>query len=98
MKSPGNTKSKIAKDENREDVPHLEITEVTLVHCNIDNNNSQQDSRVLYIFVPNNLFGQLLDTSPKNFMFLQNFISELSFIKVWFTDQNSEPLGMAGKM
>ena len=60
MKLLGSTKSKITKDENSENVPHLEITEVVLVHCNIVNNDYQQDSRVLYTFVPNKLFGQLL--------------------------------------
>ena len=52
------------KDKIGENVPHLEITEVILVHCNIVNNNYQQDSRVLYTFVSNRLFGQLLDISP----------------------------------
>ena len=47
-------------------MPHLEITEVVLVHCNIVNNDYQQDSRVLYIFIPNRSFGQLLDISLKN--------------------------------
>ena len=51
MKLLGSTKSKITKDENGENVPHLEITEVVLVHCNIVNNDYQQDSRVLYTFV-----------------------------------------------
>ena len=52
---------KITKDENGKDVPQLEITEVVLIHCNIFNNDYQQDSRVLYAFVPNTRFGQLLD-------------------------------------
>ena len=68
MKLFGSTKSKITKDENGENVPHLEITEVVLVHCNIVNNGYQQDSRVLYTFVLNKSFGQLLDISPKNFI------------------------------
>ena len=53
---------------------HLEITEVVLVHCNIVNNDYQQDSRVLYTFVPNKLFGQLLDIPPKYFIFLKNYV------------------------
>ena len=65
---------------------HLEITEVVLVHCNIANNDYQQDSNVLHTFVPNKSFGQLLDISPKNFIFLKTFDSELSYIEVWFTD------------
>ena len=49
----GSTKSKITKDKNGENIPHLEITEVVLVQCNIVNNDYQQDSRVFYTFVPN---------------------------------------------
>ena len=52
-----------------ENVPHLEITEVVLIHYSIINNDYQQDSRVLYTFVPNKSFGQLLDISLKNFIF-----------------------------
>ena len=63
------TKSKIIKDENDENVPNLEITEVVLVHFNIVNNDSQQDSRVLYTIVPDKSFGQLLDISSKNIIF-----------------------------
>ena len=65
MKLLGSTKNKITKDENGENVPHLEITEVVLVHCNIVNNSYPQNSRVLYTFISNKLFGQLLDISPK---------------------------------
>ena len=46
MKLLGSTESKITKDKNGENVPHIEITEVVLVHCNIVNNNYQQDSKV----------------------------------------------------
>ena len=61
MKLIGSTKSKVTKNENDENVPNLEITEVVLVHYNIVNNNCQQNSRVLYTFVPNKSFDQLLD-------------------------------------
>ena len=61
MKLLGSIGNKITKEKNGENVPHLEITEVLLVHCNIVNNDYQQDSRVLYTFVPNKLFGQLLN-------------------------------------
>ena len=63
-------------------MPRLEITEVVLVHCNIVNNNYQQNSRFLYTFLPNKLFGQLLDISPKNFIFLKTFDSDFSYIEV----------------
>ena len=69
MTLPGSTKSKITKNKNVENVPHLEITEVVLTHCNIVKNNYQQDSRFLHTFVTNKLFGQLLDTLRNNFIF-----------------------------
>ena len=72
MKLLGSTENKITKDKNGENVPHLEITEVVLVHCNIVNNDYQQDSRVLYTFVPNKPFGSLLEISPTNHIFLKN--------------------------
>ena len=71
MKLLESTKSNITKDENSEIVPRLDITEVLLVHCNIVNNHYQHDSRVLYTFVPNELFGQLLDISSKNLVFFK---------------------------
>ena len=92
MKLLGSTKSKITEGKNGENVPHLEITEVVLVHCNIVNNDYQQDSRVLYTFVPNKSFGSLLEISPTNHIFLKTFNSEYNEIEVWFTDQNSKPL------
>ena len=57
------------RDKNGENLPLLEITEVVLVHYNTVNNHYQQDSRVFYTFVPNKLFGQLLDVSPKMSIF-----------------------------
>ena len=63
MKLLWSTKNKITEDKNGEILSHLEITEVALVYCNTANNNHQQDSRVLYEFVPNKSFGQLLNIS-----------------------------------
>ena len=63
------TENKTTKDKNSKNVSHLEITEVVLVHCNIVNNDYQQDSRVLYTFVPNKPFGSLLEISPTNHIF-----------------------------
>ena len=65
-------KSKIPKDKNGENVPRLEIIEVVLVYYTIANNDYQQDSRVLDTFIPIKSFGQLLDISPKIFIFLKN--------------------------
>ena len=98
MKRVATINNKVTNDENGENVPHLEITEVVLIHCNIVNNDYQQDSRALYTFVPNKTFGQLLDISPKNYVFLKTFDSEFSYIQVWFTDQNSVPLEIEDKI
>ena len=76
---------------------HLKITEVVLIHCNIVKKIYQQDSRVLYTFVPNKLFCELLDISPKNFIFIKTFNSEFSYIEVWFTDQNCKSLEIEDK-
>ena len=69
MKLIGSNESKINEDKNGEKVPHLEITEVVIVHCNIVNNDYQQDSRVVYTFITNKPFGSLLEISPKNHIF-----------------------------
>ena len=82
----------LIKDKSSENVPHLEITKVVLVHCNIVNNDYQQVSRVLYTFFPNKPFGSLLEISPTNHIFLKTFYSEFQDIEVWFKDQKSHPL------
>ena len=69
IKVLGSTKKKITKDKNDENVPHLEITEVVLVHCDVVNNYYQQDSRVLYTLVPNKLFGSLVEISSTSHIF-----------------------------
>ena len=98
MKLVGSTESKITEDKNGEIVPHLEIVELVLVHCNLVNNDYQQDSRILYTFVPNKPFGSLLEISPLNHVFLKIFNSEFREIKVWFTDQKSRPLEVEDKI
>ena len=72
MKFLGSTESKINKDKNGENVPHLEIVELVLVHCNLVNNDYQQDSRILFTFLPNKSFGSLLEISPTNHNFFEN--------------------------
>ena len=74
IKLTASNKNKIPKVENSENVSHLEITEVILVHFNIANNDYQQDSRVLYTFFPNKLFSKSLDISNKNFIFEKHLI------------------------
>ena len=82
MKLLGSTENKITKNKNGEKVLHLEITEVVLVHCSIVNNYYQQNSRVLYTFVPNKPFGSFLEISPKNHIFLKTFNSKFQDIRV----------------
>ena len=89
MKLLGSTEWLITKNKNGENVPHLEVTELVLVHRNLLNDDYQQDSRVLYTFVPNKTFGSLLEISPTNHVFLKTFNSEFQEIKIWFTDQTS---------
>ena len=92
MKLLGSAESKVTKNKNGENVPHLEVVELVLVHCNLVNNDYQQDSRILYTFVPNKTFGSLFEISPTNHVFLKTFFSEFQEIKIWFTDQTSMPL------
>ena len=98
MKLLGSTESKINEDKNGENVPHLEIVELVLVLGNLVNNDYQQDSRILFTFVPNKSFGSLLEISPTNHVFLKTFNSEFREVKVWFTDQTSKPLELEDKM
>ena len=105
MKLLGSTESKIAKNKSSGNVPHLEVVELVLVHCSLGfavlvlvNNDYQQDSRILYTFVPNKTFGSLLEISPTNHAFLKTFNSEFQEIKIWFTDQTSTPLDVEDKI
>ena len=80
MKLLGSAESKIFENKHDGNIPHLEITELVLVHCNIVNNDYQQDSRVLYTFVPNKPFDSLLEISPKDHIVLKTFNSEFQEI------------------
>ena len=72
---------------------HCKIVNTSSInYCNIVNNDYQQDSRALHIFVPNKPFGSLLEIFPTNHIFLKTLNSEHDEIIVWFTDQNSQPL------
>ena len=73
MKLLGSTENKITKDKNGENVLNHEITELVLVHCTIVNNDYQQGSRVLHMFVPNKPFDSLLEISPTNDIFSKTY-------------------------
>ena len=94
MKLLGSTKNVVDKDKNSENVPKLESVEVVLVHCNLVKNDYQHVSKVLFSFVPNKQFGQLLNISPHVFTMMNTVNTEFSSVEVWFTDQSSKPLGI----
>ena len=92
MKLLGSTKDIIDSDKNSENVPRLENVEVVLVHCNLVNNSYQQASRVLFTFMPNKQYGQLISILPHSLVFLKTINTEFSELEVWFTDQNNNDL------
>ena len=93
MKLLGSTKDIIDSNKTSENVPRLENVEVVLVHCNLVNNSYQQASRVLFTFVSNKQYGQLISILPHSLVFLKTINTEFSEIEeVWFTDQNNNDL------
>ena len=98
MKLLGSAESKITKDKNGENVPQLEVVELVLIHCNLVNNDYQQNLRILYSFVPNKTIGSLLEISPINHVFLKTFNSEFQEIKIWFTEQTNKPFEVENRI
>ena len=98
MKLLESIENKITKDKNGENIPRLVVLELVLVHCNLVNNEYQQDSRILYAFVPNKTFGSLLEISPTYYIFLKTSNSDFQEIKICFTDQTSAPLELEDKI
>ena len=92
MKLLESIKKVVDKDKNGENVPKLESVEVVLVHCNLVKNDYQHASKVLFSFVSNKKFGQLLNISPHVFKMMNTINTEFSYAEVWFTDQSSKAL------
>ena len=92
MKLLGRSKKDIDQDKNGELVHKIEVIDVVLMHCNTVNNTHQQASKVLFTFVPNKHFGQLITIEPQSLTMLKTTSAEFSFIEIWFTDQNNRPL------
>ena len=88
----GSTKKDVDSDKNSEIVPKLESVEVVLVHCNLVKNDYQHTSKVLFSFVPNKQFGQLINISPHSLTMMNTVNTEFSFVEVWFKDQTSKAL------
>ena len=78
MKLIGSSESKIIRDKNGENIPHLEIREVILLLSNIVNNDYQQDSRILYTFVPNKPFGSFIRNFNNKWYFSKNIYLRIS--------------------
>ena len=92
MKLLGSTKKDVDADKNSENVPKSESLEVVLVHCNLVKNDYQHTSKVLFSFVPNKQFGQLINISPHSLTMMNTVNTEFSFVEAWFTDQTSKAL------
>ena len=92
MKLLGSTKKDVNLDKNSENIPKLESVEIVLVHCNLVKNDCQHTSKILFIFVPNKQFGQLINISPHSLTMMNTINTEFSFVEVWFTDQASKAL------
>ena len=88
----GRSTDTIDGDKNSELVPKLESVDLILVHCNLINNSYQQASKVLFTFVPNKKYGQLITVSSHSLIMLKTVNTEFSFIEIWFTDQDNRPL------
>ena len=91
MKLLGSTKKDVDADKNSENVPKLESVEVVLVHCNLVKKD-QHISKVLFSFVQNKQFGQLINISPHSLTIMNTVNTEFSFVEVWFTYQTSKAL------
>ena len=91
MRVLGSTKKDIDADKNSKDVPKLESVENVLVHCNLVKNDYQYSSKVLFSFVRNKQFGQLINISPNTLTMMNTVNTEFSFVEVWSTDQVSKP-------
>ena len=92
MKLLGSSTDTIDGDKNSVLIPKLESVDLVLVHCNLVNNSYQQASKVLFTFVPNKKYGQLITVSPETLIMLKTVNTEFSFIEIWFTDQDNRPL------
>ena len=90
MKLLGSTKKSVDQENDGENVLKLESVEVVLVHCNLVKNNYQQASKVLFTFVTNEQFDQLINVEPHSLTMLNTTNAGFSFVEVWFNDQNSK--------
>ena len=92
MKLLGSTKKDVDQDKNGKNVPKSKFVEVVLVHRNSVNNNYQQASKILFTFVSDRQFGQLITIVPHSLTMLKTTNAKFQSTEVWFKDQNNRPL------
>ena len=80
----------IDNNKNGDNVPEIEQAHSVLVHCNVAQSNYQQDSNLLYTFVPGKQFGQLPVIELKVLIDLKTIDSVFTYIEIWFTDQETD--------
>ena len=88
----------IDKNKNSKNIPQLDQVEYVLLHCNIVQNNYLQNSKLLYEFVSNKTFGQLISVKPPVFNQCKTSDSIFDYIEIWFTDQNNKSLQIEDKV
>ena len=92
MKLLGSAEKDVDKDKDGEDVTKLESVEVVLVHCNLVNNSYQKAFKVLFTFVPNKQFIQLIKFSSHSLTMLKTTCAEFQSVELWLTDQKNKPI------
>ena len=98
MRLHGSADKDMGKSRNGENVPKGKITEVLSLYCNIVNNNYSQTLKVLFTFVPNKAFGQLINISQHILTILKTLSSEILFTKIWLTGQTKKPFEIEDKV
>ena len=92
MKLSGSANKDVDKNKDGENLPKLESAEVVLVHCNLVKNHYQHTSKVLFTFILNKQFGQLINISAHSLAMMNTVNTEFSYDEVWFTDHASKAL------
>ena len=88
----------IDKNKNSKNVPQLDQVEYVLLHCNLVENDYLQNSKLLYEFVPDKKFGQLISVKPPVFIQCKTSDTIFDYAEIWFTDQDNKSLQIEDKV
>ena len=88
----------IDENKNSKNVTQLDQVEYVLLHCNLVRNDYLQSSKLLYEFVPDKTFGQLISVKPPVFIQYKTSDTIFDYIEIWFTDQNNNSLQIEDKV